>query len=222
LTEALDAREVNLAVGEHLGPEYSYGSLPLALTDAIFSLALRYDAQCVPVVRAFAQWLGLPLERGGASMTCTEALARLETLDGDGVVEAFGGKRYRTSTQSGILKAEAVRLALRLLVQHGINDFADMRYDNPALPLVERAFARLPGQSRLTAWKYFVMLAGDEQGVKPDRHLLRFVTTALGRASITDDACVRIIQESAQLLQEDHPWMTPLRLDYSIWVFERT
>jgi hypothetical protein len=66
------------------------------------------------------------------------------------------------------------------------------------------------------------MLAGDEQGVKPDRHLLHFVTTALGRASITDDACVRIVQESAQLLQEDHPWMTPPRLDYSIGEFEHT
>ncbi len=61
------------------------------------------DAQCAPAVHAFALWLRLPLERGGASMTCTEALARLEPLAGDRVVEAFGGKWYRTSNKNGEL-----------------------------------------------------------------------------------------------------------------------
>jgi hypothetical protein len=48
------------------------------------------------------------------------------------------------------------------------------------------------------------------------------VAEALRLSTVTDSFCANTIQHAAQLLQTEHPWMTPRRLDYIIWDFKRS
>lgn len=121
-----------------------------------------------------------------------------------------------SSSRSGILKAEAVLLYVRALTEAGIKTFIDFDQDRRAY--AEAMILGLPGQSSGIAFDYFMMLAGDDNLIKPDRMVQRYVENALKLDAIPQprQAAILVRLAARDLCQRGHQW-TPLSLDHAIW-----
>jgi hypothetical protein len=204
---------------------YRYASLPLCVIDAVFSIGVTYDSTVATVGRVCDR-LGWPrlatsrAGRGAGTQGLTDLLGAHEGLTAEEVAEQIYGNRQRTSTKSGILKAEAVRLFARALQTAGIDSFADITPDR--MELAEALVLGLPGQGSGIAFDYFRMLAGDDSFIKPDRMVLRFVATALDLPTEPNPRLSSVLVRLAarELARRGHDW-TPRTLDYAIWVRQR-
>ena len=64
------------------------------------------------------------------------------------------------------------------------------------------------------------MLAGDDQWVKPDRMIVRFLEKALQRKVKIEEA-QSLLEETTKILIKQYSHITPRLLDYQIWNYER-
>ena len=198
---------------ERLG---AYECLPVCVIDAVFSIGVRYESteRTVNNFREWADW------RTSGDHRITEFIDKLAGFCGDWermALEAFQN-RQRTSTRSGILKAEAVFRFATELQRARIEVLADAaKIDTERL---SEAIARIPGQSSLISFKYFLMLAGHQGLVKPDRMVIRFVETTLKRKSTAVEA-ERLLLSALQALQPKVPGITAVGLDNKIWRYQR-
>ncbi|MEM6901279.1 MAG: hypothetical protein AAF583_16105 [Pseudomonadota bacterium] len=205
--------------------EYRYASLPLCIIDAVFSIGVRYSSTQATVAR-FCNKTGWPRfamsreARDAGSHSLSDLLTLYDGLDSEAAAEVLFGNRQRTSTKSGVLKAEAVRIFAEALVQCGVDTFADITSDR--LALAEAIILGLPGQGSGIAFDYFRMLAGDDELIKPDRMIQRFVAFALGARKEPGlrQAAVLLRLAARELNRRGQDW-TPLKLDYSIWKYQR-
>ncbi|AEJ38290.1 hypothetical protein TPY_0063 [Sulfobacillus acidophilus TPY] len=210
-----------------LGNEYRYAHLGLALVDAVFSVGIKYTTTSRVVAR-YARYQRLtlfrPNETEWPSVKDQEPLDALvalgERLGPQRLADEVFQNRNRTSSSGGILKAEAVIQAARVFTDHGVRYFQDLP-KAAANSAVEAAFRAIPGQASGVSWAYFWMLAGDDNLIKPDRHVLTYLETALG-GPIGLERALAVIRGAAALLQPDYPAVTPRRLDYAIWNYQRT
>ena len=124
--------------------------------------------------------------------------------------------RQRTSTRSGILKAEAVFRFAKTLQAFGIETFADALVSGTRADL-RRAITAIPGQGSGLSFNYFLILAGNTNGVKADRMVTRFVADALGVRSVQPESCERLVREASAALKQEFPTLTPALLDNAIW-----
>ena len=205
--------------------EYRYASLPLCVVDAVFSIGVKYTSTQATVAR-FCDKTGWPRfatlreDRGAGTHSLSDLLALYDGLTSEAAAHVLFGNRQRTSTTSGILKAEAVRLFAEALLQCGIDTFADITADR--LELAEAIILGLPGQGSGIAFDYFRMLAGDDDLIKPDRMIQRFVACALGTEKEPEprQAAVLVRLAARELTRRGYRW-TPLSLDHAIWRYQR-
>ena len=205
--------------------EYRYASLPLCVIDAVFSIGVKYPSTQATVAR-FCGKTGWPrfaisrADRGAGTHSLSDLLALYDGLTSESAAKALFGNRQRTSTRSGILKAEAVRLFAEALLHCGIDTFADITADR--LELAEATILGLPGQGSGIAFDYFRMLAGDDDLIKPDRMIQRFVANALRTKKEPEprQAAVLVRLAARELTRRGHLW-TPLSLDHAIWRYQR-
>lgn len=204
-----------------LPDEYYYTSVTQCVVDSVFSIGVRYEGVRNTVTR-FSTYLGLGLKRSGAEYPDTDAqlsvddfLRSFDELGLDVYVSEVFGNRQRTSPTNGILKAEAVCRFCKVLQKYGINYLQDVKrlYGNEAF---EADIKAIPGQKSGISLVYFYMLAGDDQWVKPDRMIVRFLEKALGRKVRIDEAQA-LLENAAALLKPRYPEITPRLLDYEIW-----
>lgn len=209
-----------------LPDEYKYASLPLCIIDAVFSIGVRYETTQATVERfcrntGWRKFAESREERGAGANSNRDLLDLFEGLSGEDLAISFFGNRQRTSAKSGILKAEAVRLFAAALREAKIENFADLTPSS--IELSEALVLNLPGQSSGISFDYFQMLAGNDNLVKPDRMVQRFVAQAVGMPSEPSPrltgALVRLA--ARELSSRGYSW-TPLSLDYAIWVHQRS
>lgn len=203
--------------GARLGAEYGYQSVALCLIDAIWSIGVRYES-VTNVIRCYCDHLRTPVE------VCTASLAELiEDMAGRGV-EFYTSRvfqnRHRTSPRSGILKADAVLRGALVLLAAGIDQLSDVPRILPD-PVVEDKFRSVPGQGSGLSLQYFLMLAGNRDRVKPDRMVLRFVESVLGRA-VGPEEVEQLLIETVSLLKPEHPDLDARLLDHLIWRHQRS
>jgi hypothetical protein len=217
---------VKLLCEDPLPPEYSYASLSTMLLDAIFSIGVRYGQVKAVVARHAASQQYDPWHFGAAD---PYPLPKLISEGRAGTPEQFAEKlrnRGRTSTRSGILKAEAVLLAAEVLVQHRIVDAASWRSANDvSLGLVEWDFRAVRGQKSGVSWDYLSMLAGDENRVKADRMVVRYVEAALGRQGISPREAGKLLTAAALAIRGERGYPTTLtvrQLDWVVWNVARS
>jgi hypothetical protein len=182
---------------------YSYASLSAMLLDAIFSIGVRYGQVKAVIARHSKCQQYDPWHFGEADPYPLPALI----AEGQkGTPEQFAqklGNRGRTSTRSGILKAEAVILAAEALVKNGVLDLLSWRSaDKAILKAAERDFRAVKGQATGVSWKYLSMLAGDGDQVKPDRMVVRYVEAALGRKGVSPEEAGELLIAAAAALAE--------------------
>ena len=204
------------------GDELRYASAPLCVLDAVFSIGVRYES-VQALVRRYADHYDLPLHRAAAALPSERDQATVSDLVGQ--IEALGAERFavevvqnrcRTSSRGGILKADAALEFARVLAAHGIETLQDLgtRLEDDALIRDLRA---VHGQGSGIAVKYFLMLAGADQLVKPDRMIMRFLERVLGHRVGVDEA-QGLLTEAARALG---PPASVGAVDYAIWQHER-
>ena len=204
-----------------LADEYRYASLPLCVVDAVFSIGVRYTStqKVVSNLCEYAGWTRFFASRearGAGEYGIGDLNSMFDKFGAEGMAESVFQNRQRTSSRSGILKAEAVLLCCRTLIKAGINDFPDL--DVERREYAEAIILGLPGQSSGIAFDYFMMLAGDDNLIKPDRMVQRYVAHALDLDSVPQprQAAILVRLAAKELRTRGQLW-TPLSLDNAIW-----
>jgi hypothetical protein len=209
-----------------LGDEYFYQSIPLCVIDAVYSIGVRYTGVQAVVAR-YCEKFRLPkvrknrkhLPRKDEQESITAFYQKIEKIGAESMATKVFCNRQRTSTRSGILKADAVQRFARVLLEHKVEYFQDISRaaDDESL---EKSILSIPGQGSGVSLRYFWMLAGSDEFIKPDRMVLRFLESALSRPVSVHEA-QNLLSGACDLLKKDHPNLTPRLLDHEVWKHQR-
>jgi hypothetical protein len=208
-------------------PALYWASMPLCIIDSVWSIRSNYETTVCPLVRRFARsntppWDGAdhstpPCDRGP---TVRDLLDIIEgRLKQGHTYETLFANRQRTSSRSGILKADAVHRFANSLLSAGINQPGDLR-DVARLKKAETLVREIPGQGTGITFTYFLMLCGEGQFVKSDTHIRRFVSDGLGvpwSNLVSADRAARLLSEAARRFGVKFPGLTPAKLDHAVW-----
>lgn len=207
-----------------LANAYRYASLPICVVDAVFSIGVRYTStqKVVENFCAHTGWTrfaGSRDSRGKGEQGISDLISIYLEIGAEAMADRVYQNRQRTSSRSGILKSEAVLLFCQALTDAGINHFTDFDLERRAY--AEAIILGLPGQSSGIAFDYFMMLSGDDNLIKPDRMVQRYVRNALSLTAIPQPRQAAILVQLAakELRRRGLPW-TPLSLDHAIWKYQ--
>jgi hypothetical protein len=210
-----------------LSEEYYYKSLPLCVIDAVFSIGIRYTITR-NVVKNFCTEMKIErLRKYGSIYPSIENQFSIESLLNlynqfsiDEITDSFFHSRNRTSSKHGILKSEAVLHFATVLTKYEINYFQDLSLfigNNE----FENYIKEIPGQGSGISTSYFYMLAGEENFIKADRMIIRFIESCIHRITAANEAS-RLITDALEILKEESPTLTPRILDHEIWKYQRS
>ena len=202
-----------------LSQSYYYASLPLCIIDSVFSIGVRYTST-QNVVNRYCKYYSLPVynrNRNEAKQmhTVSELVENIEKIGIQDSASTIFNNKQRTSSKNGILKAEAVYQFAKILKKYGIESFVDLMHSDDLLA-IEREVRTIPGQTSGLSWRYFLMLAGDDNLAKPDRHILRFMHKHLGITPTLHEAQM-ILEDTVKILHNEYSNITVRLLDYTIW-----
>ena len=204
-----------------------WAHLSLCVLDATFSIGLRYNAVVVPVVRRYATKEGLApaliegdqlqgqISPREGEQSLTQFLTSVEESTDEEFAETLGS-RNRTSSRGGTLKSAASRRIAEILVANRVNvlaDVAELLADPERTAYVEEQLGQVPGAGNQgIRTSYLWMLAGDDQQVKPDRHVLKWMGNVLGRRVSVPEARILLSEVAGELK------LTPWSIDHAIWL----
>jgi uncharacterized protein (DUF433 family) len=189
-------------------PDVGYPNPVLCVIDAVYSINTRYKA-VQNVIENFQS--SFP----PAKQTLPHLLEAYQVYGVERMADQVFKNRQRTSTKSGILKAEAVQKFAQILATFNAHTNEDVLRLIGNAHFEQQIFA-IAGQSSGVSLAYFYMLAGATNIVKPDRMIMRFVSKVTG---LNYDAfrCQQLIIAAAKQLQAYHPQITARTLDHLIW-----
>lgn len=205
-----------------LPKEYYYQSLPLCLIDAVFSIGIKYQT-VQKVVERYCQFFAYKKFRDNVDLPSTEEQESISNfLSKQGkydFTQVIFQNRNRTSPKNGILKTDAVFEFAMVLKKYKIEYFQDINniYGNNNLIT---DIKNIPGQKSGISLKYFLMLAGDDNMIKPDRQIIAFLESVLKQKVGLNEAQV-ILEKCCTLLRTKYQHLTPRLLDYQIWLYQR-
>ena len=204
--------------------EYFYNSIVFCLIDAIFSIGVHYCSTCRTVKnysnRFYQYMIHLPDEEAIDAYSIDDYLYDIKNyIQYDyGAKDVFDNLQ-KTSSISGIKKAEAVWHAAEVLKKNGIQSLNDFR-NCPNKKVIEADFRNVHGQGSGLSYSYFAMLTGDVNEMKMDRMVLRFVGDALGvrESKVKAEKAKKDLLVVCDKLKKDVcPKLNPRLLDYKIW-----
>lgn len=214
-----------------------FSNISLCAVNAIFSIGVRYEG-VLNVLNNFSQFLEIDRDYANVGefpaaenqLSTDEIHRRLANMTIDQLADEVFKNRTRTSTRNGILKAQASFNALTILNNYELNYYHDihnlyLQVNNEQKNAFERDFLAIHGQRSGVSLKYFLMLTGDRNMVKPDRMLKRFISNAvdLNINHITDDIVIQLISYTVDTINDENGNMDmyPRRLDSIIWNYQR-
>ncbi len=209
-----------------LSDEYFYQSLPLCVIDSVYSIGVKYEGtRCT--VKRYCDYYGLqrisfnreaiPLTEG------QESIGRfIEKMESGGIAFLTGTvfqNRQRTSTRNGILKSEAILRFSKILQKYNVNYLQDVTavVNNAEF---EDDIRKIPGQKSGISLKYFFMLAGSKDLIKPDRWIKKFIKDAIEKQA-DDQESQWLLSGACEKLTIRYPHLTPRLLDQEIWKYQR-
>lgn len=202
---------------------YEYASVPLCVIDAVFSIGVRYESTERTVTEFCARYHWQRDGRGKEKEhTITEFLSILNPYGNrwEEMADTVFRNRQRTSSRSGILKAEATYRFAKTLQQFGVETFADVLKSGLRNDL-RQAIKAIPGQASGLSYAYFLILAGNQDGVKADRMVTRFVADALGVRNVAPELAEELVRNASKTLRGEFPRLVPSSLDNKIWKYQR-
>jgi hypothetical protein len=211
-----------------LSRAYYYQSLPFCIIDAVFSLGVKYG-QVENVVCNVAKVTGWDVFRPHGSKF--PAVAKQKTVS-DLLNEIgkhtspcqtlFNNRGFANPSAKKaprIQKEDLVRQFTGVLKAHEIETFQDLaKYGDP--DALDSELCALPALKSGIGVRYFRMLAGDENQVKPDRMIQRFIKGGIGQSPDANNSAT-LIQITCGILKPKFPSLTPRLLDHEIWKFQR-
>lgn len=202
-----------------LQDEYNYGHLPLCVIDSIFSIGVRYEG-VQNTIKRFCNYYKIDSFSNKNELTTTDILELIEQMSMIELTEKVFQNRQRTSTNNGILKSEAVILFLKVLQKFKVEKFGDIEkiITNEQF---ENEIKEIPGQKSGISLKYFFMLAGSDDLIKPDRMILRFLENITGE-KLNLNNCQLILTAVTERLNNKGFNITAKKLDNLIWSYQRT
>lgn len=207
--------------------EFNYASMPLCVVDSVFSIGVRYES-VTNVIHNVCRYFNLrghhkssdtfPIESEQVSVS--EFRSLFKNLAFEEIACSIFKNRQRTSPKNGILKAEAVLSFLDVLIIFNAEYFSDVNrlFYNKEF---ENAIKKIPGQSSGISLKYFFMLAGNDNLIKPDRMIKRFLGNVLNREVKLEECQMILVDVSMELNRMGFTKLTPKLLDNKIWVYQR-
>ena len=210
--------EANLDISSaELGEEYGYPSVPLCVIDAVFSIGANYVAT-QNTVRRFRESFSTPPDTAD-QLSISEFIKIYDEYGIEGMTERVYQNRQRTSTRMGILKTEAVLRFSKVLSRFGVEYLQDVQKVIGNLGF-EAEIKKIPGQRSGISLRYFYMLVGEKNYIKPDRMITRFVEQVTGK-SYSAKEITRLLMGACDLLVKDYMNLTPRMLDNLIWNYQR-
>jgi hypothetical protein len=195
--------------------------LSLCVLDAVWSISANYDSVVTPLVVRFAaaHRIGDPVVSPD-QIPASDPLpaSTLAGYEVDQLTELTN--LQRTSSKNGVLKADAVIQFARILCDNGIDTLADVNAllaDIGRLKEVEKSLSAVPGHGSFgVRVSYLWMLAGDDDRIKPDRMVLRWLKQFIQDPTVAEahDLIVSIAPEVSRRLGRP---VTPWAIDHAIW-----
>lgn len=193
-----------------------YSNIPLSALDSVFSIGIRYEA----VVNIIRRTRGLLAEHKIAEdqLTTTQFLKITQPLYPEILTRDYYSY-HRTSATNGILKTEALQHFLLVLQKYGVETLEDLSQIKD-VESFEREIRNIKGQASGISLKYFYMLTGNEDLVKPDRMIQKFVNRFIFITDKNDEIqfLLRDVAKELSVLRNSH--ITPRYLDHIIWRYE--
>ena len=220
------AKQVLPLRGAALEDEYFYQSVPICLIDAVYSIGVRYS-QVQKVVDNYCRYFNLRKTRGDRNIlppidtqeSISDFFKKMQDIGIETFTSHIFRNRQRTSTNRGILKAEAIYRFAEVLKKYGINYLQDVPAVIKSVDL-ENDIKQIPGQRSGISLRYFFMLSGSEDFIKPDRMIQRFLESVLQRP-IRIVESQHLLSEASDELKIHYPNVTPRLLDNLIWQYQR-
>lgn len=208
-------RRINLKDAE-LSDEFFPAHLTVALIDALFTPQLRYYTHVVPIIERYCARFNLRRVRPERTSlppvdeqeTLTDLIDHYKAMGSSGFQEEIVRSRY-CSPGTKILKSENVKRAAIKLRGIGIETLQDVQ--SKSAYEIKCALRPLLGIGDRTI-HMFLMYAGDDEFVKGDVHVCRFVAVALRRPQVSAEEAERLVGRAASVLG-----IAPRLLDYEIW-----
>ena len=205
-----------------------YNSLTLCVIDAVFSIGVRYTS-VINTIDNYVKFFDLKTYRpSGLSgypefkeQDClSDLIKNIDELSIDFFTKNVFKNRQRTSTTNGILKTEATYKFAKVLHKNSINSFDDIQKLFDSSELIKSEVREIPGQKSGISFDYFLMLCGNNNLIKPDRMIKRYLERATG-LKLSQDKLLYILQEVSYHLKSEYKNLNPRLLDHEIWKFER-
>lgn len=207
--------------------QYRWTSLSYCIVDAVWSIGSDYDDVVVRMVKNVAAVFGdasptipaqsvLPVD----PVPLKRFLDRFQQTD-----ELLEFTNHQlTSTRNGSPKAAVVRqYALRLQAAN-IDTLADAREllnDPTGVAEVDRTLKGFPGDGQYGIRRgYLWMLVGDDNQVKPDRMILRWLRTQ-GSEAGNPAAAAALLRDVAEYLSANGRPTSAWEVDHAIWLTQK-
>ena len=225
ITKIADYTKNNIDIGNYkLDPEFYYQSLPFCVIDSIYSIGVRYET-VKKTVNNFCEYNNLKVFREdiasipekNSQYSVSDFINIFGKTDFDELATSVFKNKQRTSSVSGILKAEAVMHFLRELSNEGINYFQDLENISPNF---ESKIKEIKGQKSGISLQYFYMLAGNDKLIKPDRMVIRYIESIV-KQQIPQKYCQIILEKISLKLEVSGINISPRALDNAIWNYQR-
>jgi len=196
-----------------------YKSVVFCIIDAIFSIQSKYNPTTINVLDRTAKTFGLYSRFD--ELVISDFIDKYRHTSADELATELFCNRQRTSTSNGILKAEAVKQALKAFSDIGINTMDDFN-DTVKKPLAEFKWLQIKGQTSGVTWRYLCMLTGDQNNFKDDTHIYNFFIHKLGYSirfgSDYEKLKKAFLFEHSKVSQR-FPVITIAILDHMIWKY---
>ena len=209
------------------GPRWA--SLSSCVVDAVWSISVNYDAVTVPITRAvFAASTrhdADPLVAGNDVTTPDPVrldmfLSLFPTVDALVAVS----DHHRTSPRGGILKADAALRYAKVFANAGVqtrHHALEALRDDVQYAALNEQLRAVPGDGANGVRRgYLWMLIGDDDGIKPDRMVLRWLA-AHGQPATASEASTILRSIATELTHRSGSLVTPWMVDHAVWLAAR-
>ena len=208
-----------------LSDSYFYNSLPLCVIDSIYSIGVKYES-VKNVISNFCEYENITKYRPSRSLIpdvdsqykVNDFLKNFNNYSYTSLAKEVFKNNQRTSTRNGILKSQAVVEFLNVLAKFKINTFKDLDKANQNF---ENEIIKIKGQKSGISLKYFYMLSGSNELIKPDRMIIRFLEENLARKISISESSTIIVKTCNVLKNQFEIEITPRELDNAIWSYQR-
>ena len=192
--------------------------LSAALIEAFFASRLRDGDLTTSSAMRYCRHFGVACVRGRGRgprpaderETLGDLVGHYDELGVDRMAKEVFQTRHR-STEATVTRAGIVLRAARALRRIGIDDLHDIPARRPEE--IDGALRRLPGVGEGTA-RMFLMYTGDDDFVRGDVRVRKFVARALFRSKVTAARAEELVRQCAYELI-----LSPRFLDREIWRF---